>query len=278
MWKVEKPQRTARWTYMRCIANVQDAALKARLERIQDDIAAASDEFEAAAIATALYTIQRTDQVGNVTGAELSKVYTNRLAKVRSRGRVVYDELMTAPANARCPLCGHRQVSTLDHHLPKSRYPALAVAPLNLIPTCMDCNKAKLERFPHSSAEETLHPYFDDVEDDEWLRASVIQGDPAAIIFYPEPPAAWGNVMAARVIRHFGVFGLARLYGAQAAVELLNIRFHLEKLLVEAGSGGVRAHLIDVAQSCEQASLNSWQTAMYKAVAASDWFVAGGFL
>jgi hypothetical protein len=30
----------------------------------------------------------------------------------------------------------------------------------------------------------------------------------------PEPPAAWGGVMAARVVGHFSVFGLARLYGA----------------------------------------------------------------
>jgi hypothetical protein len=166
----------------------------------------------------------------------------------------------------------------LDHHLPKSRYPALAVAPLNLIPACMDCNKAKLERIPHSSAEETLHPYFDNVEDDEWLHAAVIQSVPAAVVFYPEPPAAWGAVMAARVVGHFSVFGLARLYGVQAAVELQNIRFHLGRLLTEAGPAGVRAHLIVVAQSCEQASVNSWQTAMYKALAASDWFVSGEFV
>jgi 5-methylcytosine-specific restriction endonuclease McrA len=277
MWKVDKPQRTARWSYTHCIATVGDAALKARLELIEDDVADASDEFEAAAITATLHTIQPANHVGSVTRKELADLYTNRFAKAKSRGRVIYDELMIAPAYARCPLCGHRQVSTLDHHLPKSRYPALAVAPLNLIPTCMDCNQAKLERVPHSSADETLHPYFDDVEDDEWLHAAVIQGDRAAVVFYPELPAAWDGVMAARVVGHFGVFGLARLYGAQAAVELENIRFHLEKLLMEAGPAGVRAHLIVVAESCEQASVNSWRTAMYKALAASDWFVAGGF-
>src|ERR1700686_2882744 len=269
MWKVDKPQRTARWTYMHCIATVGDAALKARLELIEDHVADASDDFEAAAIATMLHTIQPADHVGSVTRKELADLYTNRFAKAKSRGRVIYDELMTAPANARCPLCGHRQISTLDHHLPKSRYPALAVAPLNLIPACLDCNKAKLERIPNSSAEETLHPYFDDVEGDEWLQAAVIQGDPPAVVFYPEPPAAWGDVMAARVVGHFGLFGLARLYGAQAADELQNIRFPLRNLLLDAGPAGVRAHLIVVAQSCEQANINSWRPAMYKAVAAS---------
>jgi hypothetical protein len=80
----------------------------------------------------------------------------------------------------------------------------------------------------------------------------VIQGDQAAVVFYPEPPAAWGGVMAARVVGHFRVFGLARLYGAQAAVELQNIRLHLRKLLTDAGPAGVRAHLFVVAESCEQ--------------------------
>src|SRR5260370_5894030 len=243
MWKVDKPQRTARWTYTHCIATIGDAALKARLELIEDDVADASDEFQAAAITTTLHTIQPADHVGSVRRKELADLYTNRFAKAKSRGGVMYDELMTAPANARCPLCGHRQVSTLDHHLPKSQYPALAVAPLNLIPACLDCNKAKLERVPHSSAEETLHPYFDDVEDDEWLQAAVIQADPAALVFYPVPPAAWGGVMAARVIDHFGVFGLARLYGSQAADELHNITFYLPNLLLDAGPAGVRSDL-----------------------------------
>lgn len=277
MWRVDRPQVTARWAYTRCIATVRDEAFKARLELIADDVADASDEFEAAAIAMALHTIQPVDHVGTVTRKELADLYTNRFAKARSRGRVVYDELMIAPANARCPLCGHRQVSTLDHHLPKSHYPALAVAPLNLVPACTDCNKAKLERIPHSSAEETLHPYFDDVENDEWLHAVVIHDNPAAVVFYPQPPVAWSNVMAARVVGHFSVFGLARLYGAQAAVELQNIRYQLGKLSMEAGPAGVRAHLTVVAQSCEQASVNSWRTAMYKALAASNWFVSGGF-
>jgi len=116
------------------------------------------------------------------------------------------------------------------------------------------------------------------MRDEQRQGPQVIQVAPAAVVFYPEGPAAWGGVMAARVVGHFGVFGLARLYGAQAAVELQNIRFHLRKLLMDAGPAGVRAHLIDVAESCEQARLNSWRTAMYKAIAASDWFVAGGFL
>jgi hypothetical protein len=194
MWKLEKPTRTARHAYTTCINRVQNAGLRARLELIENDIVAAATAFEAAAIATTLHTLQRADDVsGQVTKDEMSAIYTGRMAKKGAPGRIIYDELMATPAHGRCPLCGHRQVSTLDHHLPKARYPALAVAPLNLVPSCMDCNKAKTNTFPLASEDETLHPYFDDIEDDPWLSADVIQTAPAALRFYVAPPGRVGR-------------------------------------------------------------------------------------
>jgi hypothetical protein len=40
----------------------------------------------------------------------------------------------------------------------KSPLPALAVALLNLVPACSDCNKAKLASVPTSAEEVGLHP------------------------------------------------------------------------------------------------------------------------
>jgi hypothetical protein len=166
-----------------------------------------------------------------VTADEMSAIYTGRMAKKGGPGRSIYDELMATPAHGRCPLCGHRQVSTLDHHLPKAHYPALAVAPVNLVPSCMDCNKAKTNTFPLASEDETLHPYFDDIEDDPWLRADVIHTAPAALRFYVDPPAEWDDTITARVRLHFKIIGLGALYAAQAAEEMLNIRHYLSQAL-----------------------------------------------
>jgi hypothetical protein len=60
----------------------------------------------------------------------------------------------------------------------------------NLIPSCGDCNKAKLRSQPTSGEEQTLHPYFDDV-DATWLKAKVIEADPPSLRFFPEAPATW---------------------------------------------------------------------------------------
>jgi hypothetical protein len=278
MWKLEKPVRTSRQTFITCIDRVKDVALKARLELVENEIVQASDDFEAAATTANLHTLVPSNGVGGrVTTAEMSDVYTLRMAKKGSPGRPIYDELLSAPAHGRCPLCGQRTVSTLDHHLPKAYYPALAVAPINLVPACMDCNKAKIDSMPHAREEETIHPYFDDVEDDLWLHAVVVETLPPALRFYVDPPNHWDGTKIARVRHHFKVLNLSRLYASQGAEELLNIRHYLKTLFSETGGDAVKTHLQDKAMSCEQARKNSWQSAAYRALSASEWYCIGGF-
>lgn len=140
MWRVELPNHSARETSTTCINRVRDAELRRRLQRVEPDIVAASDAFEDAAPLTELHTIPTADNVaGIVSTAEMTKVYVQRMAKTGAPGREIYDQLRAAARNDRCPLCGQRLVTTLDHHLPKAEYPALAVAPVNLVPSCSDC-------------------------------------------------------------------------------------------------------------------------------------------
>jgi hypothetical protein len=136
MWSLARPARTARETYAVCISKVRDVALKRRLEDVTQEIVDASAAFEAAAAGQTLHRIAHDVTVGgDVTREDMEAVYIQRMAKKGSPGRDIYDELISAPAQGRCPLCGHRLVTTLDHHLPKAHYPALAVAPLNLVPS-----------------------------------------------------------------------------------------------------------------------------------------------
>lgn len=44
-----------------------------------------------------------------------------------------------------CPLCECDSVSTMDHYLPKKKYPLFVVHPRNLIPCCNSCNQSKSE-------------------------------------------------------------------------------------------------------------------------------------
>jgi hypothetical protein len=278
MIKLDRPTQDAKDVFTTCISHVLDARLKTRLEGITQAIVDASVEFDDAATHTRLHQIAPQDLVGGmVTQAEMAAVYTQRMAKKGASGRDIYDALLTSAPQGKCPLCGHRTVSTLDHHLPKSRYPALAVAPLNLVPACSDCNKSKLASVPENANEEMLHPYFDDIDSDRWLVAEVIHARPAALRFSVEAPARWSAVLKSRVEAHFQTLGLGYLYSSEAADELLNIRHQLRSLHEKGGAVLVNIELQERAKSCQEARRNGWRTATYEAFAESDWFCEGGF-
>ena len=91
----------------------------------------------------------------------------------------------------------------------------------------------------------------------------MIETQPAALVFRVEAPGVWGNLLQLRVHNHFRMFGLAELYAAQAAEELLNVRHQLAELYAAAGAVGVRAQLQDRAVSCARARRNGWRTSAY---------------
>jgi hypothetical protein len=225
MWPLEKPLHSARYAYTTCISRVRNPGLAVRLAAATTTVVNASAAFDQAAARGSLHQIPSAAAVApDITTEEMGKVYTQRMAKDGSPGRDIYDEIFGSSPQGRCPLCAQRPVATIDHHLPKAHYPALAVAPLNLVPACSDCNKAKLDAIPTRAEEVALHPYYDDLGDDVWLVARVVERRPTALRFGVEVPAAWSPVMAARVLHHFRSLGLAALYASEAAEELINIR------------------------------------------------------
>ena len=73
-----------------------------------------------------------------------------------------------------CPYCALSAPRELDHYLPKSDYEALAIYPLNLIPVCSDCNKAKGSFVPEPPlAPGFFHPYFQTLPDTTFMCAKV---------------------------------------------------------------------------------------------------------
>jgi len=279
MWSLERPTLSARSAFTACISRVRNAGLAARLANAAPAIVAASAQFDRAARRHRLHEIATHDEVApDITVGEMEKVYTQRMAKSRAPGRDIYDEIFASAPSGRCPLCMQRFVATLDHHLPKAHYPALAVAPLNLIPACSDCNKAKLDAVPATAEDVPLHPYYDDLGDEVWLTAIVVECRPSALRFEIARSGAWDDTLFARVKRHFRSLGLAALFASEAAEELLHIRHQLEILRNADPEDGVRDELERRAASCAVARINGWRSAAYSAWSGSDWFCDGGFL
>jgi HNH endonuclease len=277
MWPLATPTRLVGSVLTTCVSNIADPAAKTAYEDTAPLLLVAEDQFRTAAQNNSLYQFPTTTMVGTRTAKEMGWLYTQKMADPKAPGRAIYDEIRMAAPNGRCPLCGRGVVYTLDHHLPKAHYPDLAVTPINLVPACQDCNKNKTSASPAMAAEETLHPYFDNVEGDIWLHARVIEVAPAAVFFSVFPPAIWSPTLALRVRNHFNTSRLRPLYASLAAEEVSNIRTLLAGPYARSGPQGVREYLTSVSASHRETRRNTWQAAAYSAMASSDWFCAEGF-
>lgn len=62
-----------------------------------------------------------------------------------------------------CPACGEPgSPNTLDHYLPKGKYPHFCVTPVNLFPMCDACQAWKKEKTGNAETPRFfIHPYFD---------------------------------------------------------------------------------------------------------------------
>lgn len=276
MRKLTKPTRKAGETFATCISLVRDPAMRQHLAALRPRVEAAATDYEAKASLAQWHRVVKTGALGPVPKNELVKTYSNRMAKSNGPGRSIYDELIIVPQR-RCPLCGQRDVSTLDHYLPEAHYSLLTVLPVNLIPSCKDCNFKKRDAVPGSAETQTFHPYYDNFDDGTWLKAELVNVDPLCVVFEVVRPDGWSATKVARARHHFGTLELDALYSDHAASEFIEIKGRLRELHNAGGKAAVREDLESTAKSITQRHPNSWRGALYVAASATDWFCEGGF-
>jgi hypothetical protein len=186
-----------------------------------------------------------------VTKKELKDVYSSHMVERAKPARAIYDSLLSQAPLGRCPFCGFGHASTLDHYLPKAKYPQFSILPFNLVPSCKDCNTSKGTAIASIAEEQSLHPYFDhqDFINDQWLYAEVIQMTPATIRFFVKAPEHWDDISKIRVQSHFNAFKLASRYSLEAGDQLACLRYSLIYSHQLWGLDGIRQHLTIEAKS-----------------------------
>jgi len=278
MKKLPKPTELYESVFDDCISNIQNNNLKLRYSQSKQFILDAGIDFEQKMQNQQLYKYPPSNTINNsvITSEEMNNLYTNKLAKSGQPGRIYYDKLKLAPAQGRCPLCGVRSVNTLDHYLPKTKFPIFSIFPYNLIPACRDCNTEKKSIVAEKHAEETIHPYYDDIENIQWLSAHIERTNPVTFI-YTVSNNVLDQVLTSRLKKHMEVFHLYELYTSHAGEELSNIIYQLQGVFNHGGANAVKAHLKEHFESRFMNNKNSWQTAMYKAMYEDGWFHSHGF-
>lgn len=193
----------------------------------------------------------------------LISVYDDKFSdSAYPKGRRYYDKIM-AQANGKCAICGVGVASTLDHYLPKSKYPLLCVFPANLVPECQSCNKNKGSGIVLKNNQMLLHPYFDDLSSNIWLDVR-LEFLPELVCHYY---CSSSDIdFKKRVEKTMSEYKLYHLYSVEANSEIANGMKFWKMIIKEIGKEKFKTYLEKITDSHEAADRNSWSAALYRAI------------
>ena len=282
MKRIRKPNVDPAVVFDACTGGISDPELAARFNAARPYLLAKFHDYELCANSHNLLSFYACSWgnetqvvVADMNKKELVDLYSDHMVAGGKPGRKQYDSLMMLAPLGKCPFCGFGQVSTLDHFLSKSRYPAFSVLTFNLIPSCSDCNKGKGSS-ALANGTQILHPYFEDavVETVPWLFSELIESVPATVQYFVKPPTDWSADLAIRVTNHFQDLALAKRFGVEAASELASLSDILDALETPEAR---EVHLLSISRVERRIRTNSWRAALYEAVAGSPWYKKDGF-
>jgi hypothetical protein len=272
MYHLPKPLIYIAEVYPKCANRTEDPQLRLALLSEGPRVLKRSADYEQMALTSTLYQVIRENAI-HVSNTELGDLYDRVL--VSGGERPTYLAIRGKSLYGRCPLCAQRDVRTLDHYLPKASFPEFAVLPVNLVPCCFECNHAKKSYAPTISSEQIFHPYFDDWDHLELIRAS-IKIDGTVYAEFSVATDRLPTVIAERAIQHFQKLDLARLYSEHASVELVQRRADFVVTFEIDGADVLRTELLREYRSRRRPFPNAWQPALYQALAGCQEFVNGG--
>lgn len=179
---MSKPNFNIRDTYHECVNLITTSKVRVHLESLSESVYQYSEHYEALANENKLNefdipnNFKVTENVDNEWLVKLYKNYFRNSTQERcSTVYAFYSRIKNYKGNfqlSRCCYCNSNQVQCLDHFLPESQFNALAVNPINLVPSCDYCNKKKHHYKPLATNQDSvlIHPYYDDISNFYWLK------------------------------------------------------------------------------------------------------------
>jgi hypothetical protein len=278
MHPLEPPALSPEAIFDAAVSTIQNKVKKVRFSKESANVAKAGLDYANALSRQTVATLKESDfLLATVTSAEMGRVYEYRLRNLESPNRHYYDDLKNAPDHLSCPYCGQRLVETLDHYLPQSSFSALNVTPSNLVPACTDCNKFKLSYKPDASLPALLHPYFDRVDHIPWLQATISPSTPPKVTYWVDQAVFPSLALATRVVKHFDVFGLQKLYGSHGGQRLNTLESRLPDIFANGGAASVRSYLLDESRALSARASNTWERVLHLELADNTWYCESHF-
>lgn len=192
--------------------------------------------------------------------------------------RSAYQEIKKR--NKICYLCGFRDISEVDHFLPRKIFPEFSTFTFNLIPVCGTCNLKKLEHYKTCNDQLAfIHAYFVDIPlTHSYLQVDLEFNQAVLPSFRIIQTPGMSKQVFETLQYQFSYFGLNDVYSEQAIESLDRKSFAFGEHYRIGGSEKLRDYLDIEARSLILAlNPNYWECALFTAISQSKMFCDGGF-
>lgn len=199
--------------------------------------------------------------------------------KPTSALKTLRDELFEAAIKSKCPFCQISTHSTLDHYLPKEKFPEFSVYPQNLVPACDECNRHKRSLIVDQDTAVRLfiHPYYDNVPDVNFITAKLkVKNKTLTVTFQPYHNRSLSLQQYTHIANHFKTLGLSDRFRKSSITELSDIRDWIKDL---AGQGAMvlKGKLIEQAKVYSNVGHNYWRRILFETLANDEDFLSENY-
>lgn len=193
--------------------------------------------------------------------------------------RDLKEALESSIAAARCPFCQISESSTLDHYLPKERYPEFSVLPQNLIPCCSNCNthKRALILDKNTNIRFFIHPYYDVIPNINFIKLHISFINNKLTLSYSVYNN--GNLTAAQyshLKNHFDKLNLAERFRKASLVELAGMYDSISRF-ARLGAIRLSSELLKESIKYSAWGVNYWRNLLFHELANNQIFINGGY-
>lgn len=205
---------------------------------------------------------------------------------VNIKSKKYHDYILCNVGLGICFYCAVGPAETIDHYLPKGRFPELSIEIYNLIPSCSKCNSTKSTYFSLDRSKQLIHPYFSGkYYTSKWMYACLNKDyvnhlcrSPITFIVNPDD---MNDKNKERLNNHFKVLKLNDIYVKKSLFYLS----YLANRLDEMQNSQLRQEFLreeskkeypeDI--SFEMMGSNWWKSVLYECLANNQWYCERGY-
>ena len=149
----------------------KDPISKAKLEKIENQVKDAYDQYYTNFKSNSLH-LQSSSQLFSDNKNELQSLYEYQNKVICSIKNNIKSQQIQS-IRTTCQNCTINSVESMDHILPQSKYPELAINAYNLFPCCSKCNEYKNKKESTATIQEFLNLYLDKLPDVQYLFVDI---------------------------------------------------------------------------------------------------------